>query len=191
LKTRFNGLKSARGILRRERSCSRTTNSRRIPAPGTNLVWACWRTPRAPLRYSVSPLAMLGLHLLHAHEPRARSTPLGQTSLLQSDAFPPVFFATVSGKAPLTQPQPYRSHGHRGTEKAICLYGENRTLTLLLERNASLSFAQRMRCLRAVFQGAFWDVAHVRARHEVKLFEQIRCVTWPLICTYVGGIPSS
>ena len=188
MKTRFPGLKSAREILRRKRSCSRTTNSRRIPAP----TWSGLVGEHQGLPCDTHiATGMLGLHLLHAHEPRARSTPLGQTSLLQSDAFPPVFFATVSGKGPLSQPQPYRSHGHRGTEKAICLYGENRTLTLLLERNASLSFAQRMGVCgpssRELF-GTSRTYGHVT---KFKLFEQIRCVTWPLICTYVGGIRSS
>ena len=58
-----------------------------------------------------------GSHLLHAHGPLARSKLLGQMSLLRCDASPPVFFASVSGKGPLPQLQPYRSQGHRGTDK--------------------------------------------------------------------------
>jgi hypothetical protein len=42
-----------------------------------------------------------------------------------------VSFATGSGKVPLPQLQPYRSQGHRGTGKAVCLYGEKRTLTVI------------------------------------------------------------
>jgi hypothetical protein len=41
-----------------------------------------------------------------------------------------VFFATGSGKRPLTQLQRYRSQGQRGADQDICLYGENRTLTM-------------------------------------------------------------
>jgi hypothetical protein len=40
-----------------------------------------------------------------------------------------MFFATASGKGPLTQLQRYRSQGKRGIDQDICLYGENRTLT--------------------------------------------------------------
>ena len=41
-------------------------------------------------------------------------------------------FAIASGKGPLPRPQSYRSQGHRGTDEAICLYGQERTLTNLL-----------------------------------------------------------
>src|SRR6202041_2332069 len=53
----------------------------------------------------------------------------GQTLLLRSDASPPVSFATASPNALPPQLQPYRSQSHRGTDKAIRLYGEKRTLT--------------------------------------------------------------
>jgi anti-sigma28 factor (negative regulator of flagellin synthesis) len=39
-----------------------------------------------------------------------------------------VFFATASRNGRLPQLQPYRSQGHRGTEKPTCLYGQKRTL---------------------------------------------------------------
>jgi hypothetical protein len=64
--------------------------------------------------------------------------PLEQTWLLRSDAPRQVSVATASGYGTLPQLQPYRSHGHRGIDKAICLYGENRMLTLEGEGNAYL-----------------------------------------------------
>jgi hypothetical protein len=88
----------------------------------------CRQTPRVPLRYSYRHWNTW-LHLLHAHGPRAQSMPLGQTWLLQSDASRLVSVATASGYGLLPQLQPYRSQGHRGMDRDICLHGENRTLT--------------------------------------------------------------
>jgi hypothetical protein len=47
-----------------------------------------------------------------------------------------VSVATASENEALPQLQPFRSQGHRGADKAICLYGEKRTLTPIKPRHS-------------------------------------------------------
>jgi aryl-alcohol dehydrogenase-like predicted oxidoreductase len=67
--------------------------------------------------------------------------PLGQTWLLRCDASLQVSVATASENEALPQLQPFRSQGHRGADKAICLYGEKRTLTKKKATPAQVSLA--------------------------------------------------